>query len=210
VIDLHDPYKIGLPGEKAFKKEIGTMRRPNRKFCEGTNWVILPEYRKTNIMSNLMRCCYAYAVYKQCHDMFAVVSPKHDAYYELIRFRQAGSMRKSSPDIIHPVVLEWNQLDDFYERLTNLEMDEDSDDAVLRDFYLDNNPYHDVMEKWTEEAEMNFYNPEFLRELFVETTQFLDTCDKRELSLIQQRWGETLYMDVRGHQVLCNELAIPA
>jgi len=205
-----DSPLVGLPGEKAFKNEIGALRRNNRLFCEGTNWVILPDYRQTNIMSNLMRCCYAYAVSKHCQDMFAVVSPKHDAYYELIRFQRVGSVRNSSPDIIDPVVLERNNLDNFYDRLTNLELENDSDDAVLRDFYLVNNPYHDVMEEWTVQAETNFYNPDFLRELFVDATHFLDHCNPRDLALIQKRWGNSLYLDVRGHQLICNEFAISA
>ena len=207
---ITDSPDLGLPSDKAFRKEIDQLRHMGRKVCEGTNWVITPEYRRTPVMTELMRCCFAHAIENGCTDLLADVSPSHQAFYELMAFELIGSLRNSSPDVEDPVVLVNLPITEAVENVADLGIEDDFDLAQVKVFYLDTNQYRDKVEQWATKAESAFRDSAFLRELFVEQSDFLDNCSQENLDIISQRWGEETFMDVMGHSVLCRSLTLPS
>ncbi|MBN2212145.1 MAG: GNAT family N-acetyltransferase [Sedimentisphaerales bacterium] len=198
VIDSDD---LGVPADKAFKTEIDDLRLQGYKVCEGTNWVIAPEYRSTNVMPELMRVCFAYSIAQGCNGMLATVSPNHGHFYEMLCFDQVGSERSSSPDIDDPVVLQLNSYDEFYRRWRAVQPDEVSDDEVVTSFFIADNPYYKRVQEWSRIAEAEFMKPAFLHELFVKQSNFLNECSDKEYTIIRRRWGERFMWHVWGDGV---------
>jgi len=195
-----DSPELGLPSDEAFHKEINKLRRPGRKICEGTNWYIDPDFRKTSIMTDLMRCCFAHAVAEGCTDMIADLTPTHKSFYELMAFDIIGSERNSSQDldVKDPVVLVNLAITETVETVSPLKTEDDFDLAYVKVFYIDDNPYRKMVKKWKEEAETAFLDSDFLEYLFVDKSFFLERCDPEELEIICNRWGEELFQEVMG------------
>jgi hypothetical protein len=206
VIDSAD---LGLPADKAFSPEIDMLRWEGRKICEGTNWIITPEFRRTSVMTELMRCCFAYAIANGCTDLIADITPSHKSFYELMAFKMIGSERSSSSELDDPVVLVNLPITETVEDVADLSEEDDFDLAQIKVFYLDTNPYLEEVESWILQEEASFLNPEFLREFFIVKTDFLDRCTPDELNIISSRWGEDLFLDVMGHSVLNRTFALP-
>ena len=206
VIDSDD---LGVPADKAFKKEIDDLRLQGYKVCEGTNWVIAPEYRSTNVMPELMRVCFAYSIAQGCNGMLATVSPNHGHFYEMLCFEQVGTERSSSPDIDDPVVLQLNSYDEFYRCWRAVQPGEVSDAEVVTSFFIANNPYYKRVQEWTRIAEAEFMKPAFLHELFVNRSGFLNECSDNEFEAIRERWGERFMWHVWGDSAR-RELALTA
>ncbi len=120
-----DTPELGLPADKAFKPEIDNLRRKGRIICEGTNWIITPEYRRTPVMTELMRCCFAHAVANHCTDLLADITPTHKSFYELMDFKAIGSERSSSPDLDDPVVLVDLPIAETLENVADLGIEDD-------------------------------------------------------------------------------------
>jgi N-acyl amino acid synthase FeeM len=208
VIDSPD---LGLPSDEAFRQEINKIRRSGgRKICEGTNWFIDPEYRKTSVMTDLMRCCFAHAVFCGCTDMVADVSPTHKSFYEIMAFDTIGTQRSSSSEVEDPVVLVNLPITETVQAVSQLQTEDDFDLAYVKVFYIDDNPYYDQVGGWTQQAEAAFMTPEFLRDLFVERSSFIDHCSARDLNLLCHCWGEDLFLDVMGHSIMYRSLDLPS
>jgi len=206
-----DSPGLGLPSDKAFQREINILRRAGRKLCEGTNWVVSPEFRHTNVINELMRCSYAHVRASGAHDWIVSVSPGHSAFfYEFFGFETIGSQRSYSENIHDPVVLLRLAINELDERFTNVDIDGNDDEAWLKNHYVVNNPYHNKIEEWTKKAESTFADPAFLRELFVDRSYFLEQCTLKDLDIISRRWGEETFLDVMGHSVLCRSLSLPS
>ena len=61
--------------------------------------------------------------------------------------------------------------------------------------------------RWiTEGKGAEFCDPEFLKELFVDRTDFLANCDGEQLTVICQRWGEDTFAEVWDHCLLVHSL----
>ncbi len=200
-----DSQEMGLPSDKAFRQENNELRRAGRKVCEGTNWFIVPEYRRTPVMTELMRCCFAYAMFRGCTDMVAEVSPTHRAFYEIMAFENIGSERNSCPDpeIDDPVVLMNLTIKETVQQVAHLKADDNCDLAYVKVFYIDENVYHDRMKAWQTQAQESFSDPDFLFELFEEKSGFLADCGEKERDIISNLWGEELYQDVQSRENLC-------
>lgn len=204
-----DSPDLGLPSDEAFRYEIDTLRNAGRKVCEGTNWFIDPDYRRTSIMTELMRCCFAHAVAFGCTDMIADLSPTHKSFYELMAFDIIGSQRNSSFEVEDPVVLVNLAITETVETVSRLKTEDDFDLAYVKVFYLDDNPYHDKVIPWAEQAEAAFMNPAFLKDLLIERSHYLEHCTPEELDLICWHWGEEIFQEVMEHTVKYHRLQIP-
>jgi len=193
-----DSPNLRVPTDKVFHKELELLRRAGRKICEGTNWLIAPEYRRSCVLTELTRCCLAQAIVLGCHDLLATVSPGHRPYYELLGFELFGSERNYSKDddVYDPVVLLRLRVDGLDERFAGIDINGEDDEAILKRHYIVNNPYHDKIELWTAASDAFFHNSALLRELFVKRTNFLATCSPQDLAIIRQRWGDELLNDV--------------
>lgn len=206
VIDSPD---LGLPSDEAFRYEIDLLRHAGRKVCEGTNWFIDPEFRRTSIMTELMRCCFAHAVAMDCTDMIADLSPTHKSFYEIMAFDIIGSQRSSSHEVDDPVVLVNLAITETIQTVSDLKTEDDFDLAYVKVFYIDDNPYHDKVTLWAEQAEAAFMNPAFLKDLLIDRSHFLEHCTPEELDLIGWHWGEEVFQKVMEHTVKYYRLQIP-
>ncbi len=191
-----DKPGIGIPADKAFHQELTDLRDEGYKVCEGTNWVIDPEYRKTNVMPELMRVCFAHSLMAGCNGMIAVVSPGHQSYYEILSFDTIGSIRSSSPNIDDPVIMQLNSYKKFFARWDAVQPEEQSDNAVVTNFFIGNNPYYDKVRRWNTLAESSFLDPLLLQHLFVNSSNFIYECTDKEREKISQSWGEDLFDEV--------------
>jgi len=207
VIDSDD---LGLPTDGPFQEEIEPLRKAGRKICEGTNWVITPEYRRSCVLTELTRCCLAHAMAVGCDDLLATVSPGHAPYYNLLGFETFSPERSYSEKINDPVVLLRLAIDGLDERFADVDINDGDDEALLKDCYIVNNPYHAKVEHWMDTSDACFSNPTFLKELLAEQTDFLAECSEKDLAIICRHWGEELFLDVLGHSLPCRSLALPS
>lgn len=196
-----DSTDLGIPSEQAFGSEIAELRQTRHTIAEITNWAIDPEYRRTSVLTELIRCYIAHLLAQQCQDAVAAISPGHLPFYRLLGFEQAGSERSYSQTIHDPVVLVRLSVTELMERFDN-STDGDDDLAVLKRYYMADNPYHQMIETWVNSARGAFSDPALLRHLFAENSGLLHTCDKRTLAVIREQWGEDLFLDVVGHSVI--------
>jgi len=194
IIDSPD---LGVPADKTFRQEIDELRRNGGKICEGTNWVIDPEYRRTNVMPELMRTCFAHSLMAGCNAMLATISPGHQSYYKIICFDTVGSERSSSPEIDDPVILQLNSYDKFFARWEAVQPDEQSDDAVVTNFFIGDNPYYEKVKQWASVAEPAFLDTILLRRLFAGHGNFLNECNEEEREKLRHRWGDGLFREVQ-------------
>jgi ribosomal protein S18 acetylase RimI-like enzyme len=199
---VFDTPGLGLPSDQVFSEEIDSLRQGGGKVAEVTNWAIAPAYRRTAVLTELIRCYIAHLQAVGCDYAIGAISPGHRAFYELIGYEVIGTERSYSTEINDPVILVSLSLDNLMKRFAAVQNDDEDDTATLKNYYLDNNPHHDQIEKWQTTAHASFTNPVFLRHLFVERTDLLTDCSEEELKILRQQWGEDIFLDVMGHNIL--------
>jgi ribosomal protein S18 acetylase RimI-like enzyme len=197
-----DTPGLGLPSEKPYPQQVESMRQSARKLGEITNLAIAPDFRRTNILTELIRCYIAHLLAIDADYAIASVNPGHQAFYELLGFDSIGPRTSYSQQFEDPVVLVRLSLGDLMEKLEQVQPADQSDSAVLKNYYLDANPYHCQMEPWIENAHKSFADPVFLRQLFVERSNLLRDCSSGELEVIRQYWSEDLFLNALGHNIL--------
>jgi len=198
-----DSPGLGLPSAKLYPQEVESLRRSSGKICEITNLAIASEYRHTSVLTELIRCYVAHLLAIGCDNALASINPNHKAFYKLMGFKAIGNLWNYSHQIPEPVILVQLSFDNLIEKFTCEESDDDNDDiAVLKRYYMDNNPYHDQIDQWSSNAHKAFSDPVFLRQLFVEKSNLLRDCSAGELEVIRDYWGEDLFLNVLGHNIL--------
>jgi hypothetical protein len=68
--------------------------------------------------------------------------------------------------------------------------------SFLYDFYYTDNDFHQRVLQWDISARNVFRNSHNLRQLFMDRSNFLVGCNDRELAIIRNHWGNTLYREV--------------
>jgi hypothetical protein len=180
-----DSPEFGLPSDVSFKAEIDGLRSKGRKVCEGTNWLVADSHRNSAVITELMRCSYAYAYNHAYDDFLGAVSPGHGKFYELLGFDKIGAERSYSDKILDPVVL---MRVDVVDRFPDPEPADPVEDFLKR-YYLDENPYHKYMEAWQILSDRLFADTTMMRVLFEGDSGFLGRCDVETLEKIRNRWG---------------------
>jgi hypothetical protein len=197
-----DTPGLGLPSEKPYPREVESLRQSAQKLCEITNLAIAPDFRRTNILTELIRCYIAHFLAIGCDYAIASISPGHLAFYELLGFELVGARTSYSQDFDDPVILVQLSLDDLMERFEQVQVGDEDDWAVLKNYYMDSSPYHSQMARWSDDARNSFADPVFLRRLFVENSNLLRDCTSSELDVIRGYWGEDLFLNALGHTIL--------
>lgn len=190
VVDT-DPF--GLPSDEAFGVELGELRVGGRRLCEATNEAIAPEFRKSGIPTELMRCCFAHALSVGCNELITTVSPGHAKFYELLGFRPISPVRSYSAEIDDPVVVVSMDLDRLSARVAAIDDEAGDDEAFLKQYYLDGNPYHRSVAAWAKAAAAFFNDPAGLGELFIDHAGPLAGCSEQALEAIRRHWGDEVY-----------------
>ncbi|MBN2212144.1 MAG: GNAT family N-acetyltransferase [Sedimentisphaerales bacterium] len=200
---VFDSNDLGLPSEHVFRDEIEVLRRQGRKIAEITNWAIAPDYRRTAVLTELIRCYVAHLQAAGCDDAIGAISHNHKYFYKLMGFdRVIGSERSYSAQIHDPVILVNMGLDRLWECFDNVNDDICNDVTTLKRYYQSANPYHECIESWNQAAQKAFKDPALLRRLFVEQSDLLTDCSRENLEIIRHRWGDDLFLNVLGHNII--------
>ena len=190
-----DSPDLGLPSDSVFQAELGALRREDRRIAEVTNLAVDSEFRGTNVLLELVRCCYAYSMCKGLDDVFAAISPGHVPFVEtLLLFEPWGSRRNYSDDTVDMV--EGMRFDMRTALTRGRKIDQAlGDEIFLTDWFVTTNDHFDDVAISAAEATREFLTPALLRELFVDTG-VLSESTRRQRDAIRKRWGNALYDQV--------------
>ena len=194
---VEDSRELGLPSDCSFKKELDALRRSGRRLCEFTNQVVVEEFRKSAVPTELMRCAGAMSLTSGFHEAFAAVSPAHNSFYQLLGFRQIGSQRSYSKTTEDPVVGLCMDIDQYRTRPNGLS----AAAQFIREFLTDGNHFVSQVSAWADEARRHFLDAEVLRELFVAERNFLSRFARAELQVLHERWGHEIFSAVMGGEL---------
>lgn len=189
---VEDSPDLGLPSDCVFKEELDELRRAGRRLCEVTNQAVADEYRKSAVPTELMRCAIAVSLTEGYHEAVAAVSPSHNGFYELLGFRQVGSLRSYSQTIDDPVIAVSMDIDQYREPQRELS----ATAQFVRDFLTEGNRFLSCVAEWADEARRQFLNPDLLKQLFVLERNFLARCTPEELGILYRRWGHDMFAAV--------------
>ncbi len=187
-----DSPDLGLPADLAFGPELDALRSKGLKLSEATNEAVTPAFRRTAVMTELMRCFAAQALLSECDLSLTAVSPNHRGFYELIGFRQIAPERSYSDDVDDPVVLLCYDMQNLREKASGLT----SCQNFVRDYLSFKSPIVAKAQPWQLKAVQCFHNANFLRSLCVEESNLLEDCTDLELAALRDRWGEDLFAEV--------------
>ncbi len=187
-----DSADLGLPADLAFGPELDDLRSQGLRLSEATNEAVVPAFRRTAVMTELMRCFAAQALLSECDLSLTAVSPNHKGFYELIGFRQIASERSYSADIDDPVILMRYDMQDLREKVSGLT----SCQSFVRDYMSFKSPIVAKAQSWQREAVQCFHNADLLRGLCVKGSNLLKDCTDLELAALRDRWGEDLFAEV--------------
>jgi hypothetical protein len=192
-----DSPEMGLPSDESFRPELDAIRGPGRRICEATNEAVVEACRRSPVPTELMRCMFAHALASGCHELITTVSPGHAKFYELLGFQQISPVRSYSQELNDPVVVVRMRLDLLGRRVSDIITRGNADDeAFLKWYYIDVNPYFSYIEGWERESRAAMQDPALLWELFVEGGQVLPWCSQAQRDAVRQVWGEELHQAV--------------
>lgn len=192
-----DHPECGLPSDQAFKVELDEHRTamPGVRLCEWSNQVVAPDYRKTNISTELMRCAAAHVIKIGYTHSIISVSSIHAPFYGLLGFKQIAPERSYSPDIHDPVVPLC--LSSMLYLSPNRQEDEIA--GFVRRFMASENPHLAAIEPWTEKARHLFTDSSSLGKLFGTGSNFLRSCELHAQVTLMHEWGPQVFRQVVGH-----------
>jgi ribosomal protein S18 acetylase RimI-like enzyme len=191
---IHDSEGAGLPSDSAFPEELKVRREAGLKLVEVTNQAVDPEYRRTAVPTELMRCAFAHAMNEGADQGIAAVSPSHNAFYELLGFRQIGHERSYSDKIndpVVPVMIDLNKHRRPRNRMNRVQ-------KFMFNFMTGHNPYFGYVGAWAAAARELFLDHHLLSRLFVEERNFVDECSPEHLQALHEHWGADLFAKVKG------------
>jgi ribosomal protein S18 acetylase RimI-like enzyme len=189
---IHDTPEAGLPSDSAFEEELKRMRDTGLKLGEVTNQAVAPEFRRSAVPTELMRCALAHGINEGFDLGIAAVCPSHNPFYELLGFEQVGGKRSYSEKLHDPVVP--LMIDLRKHRKTPRNMNEVQ--RFMYNFLMAHNPYLAYVEAWGKPAREHFLNPATLSRLFVAERNFIKECTDEDLQVLHAHWGEDLFRQV--------------
>ncbi len=189
---LCDSPDLRLPADTVYRIELDELRATGARLCEVTNQAIAPEFRKSSVTTELMRCVMAHALAEGYDEGIVVVSPSHVPFYRLLGFRNVGCIRSYSSEVHDPVGALSVALDQYRNPYWVI----DDVDKFIWDFMAGRNPYHEQVRDWNSDAQQRFLVADLLREFFMVEGQLLDRCSQRQIVALLHRWGWPLFDEV--------------
>lgn len=183
-----DSVELGLPSDTAFGAELDELRATGSRICEVTNQAVMKEYRRSSVLTELMRCAIAYMVKANCGQALATVSPNHQKFYKMVGFRSFGTLRSYSKKLHDPVVAVSLPID-----LYRSEIPVPDIDPYIHHMGSTGNPFMARAEEWTVIARERFLCSELLDKLLNTGRNFLSECSPAEQTYLQSRWGGPLF-----------------
>ena len=166
------------------------LRAGGAHVCEAANETVDIAYRKGPVPTELMRCCFAHAVAVGCTDLITAISEGHTRFYELLGFERFTPVRSFSEQLDDPVLLVRLDVTGLDRRFANVSSDGLDDEALIKDYYIEGNPYHRRISAWSEMAERLFADDDLLKKLFLDLSDLLNRCNPNELRAIASAWGQ--------------------
>lgn len=99
-----DCQYLPLPADRVFP-ELQELRSDGRFISELTNRSAVPQYYRSNVPNDLLRCSVAHGQFVGCSDLLTVVRPWEQTKYEALGFRRIGPVRSSGSAVPEPVAL---------------------------------------------------------------------------------------------------------
>ena len=195
-----DSSRIGLPSERCFGDIFSEFRARGGLVCEATNEAVCPEYRRSAVPGQLMRCLFAHAHSIGSTQIVTAVSPGHAGFYEFLGFETVSEPRRypdPEKDKDEVILVRWD-LVGLKDRLEQDAARGDGDAAFLLGYCYNENPFAASVDAWRSEVAEMFSEPAFLRKLFVEQSGLLQHCDCEALAAIRDAWGRELFDEVQG------------
>ena len=189
---VEDSKELGLPSDIAFKDELNALRATGIRVSEITNQAVAEEFRKSAVPTELMRCVVAHLAKTGVDKAIAAVSPSHNAFYELLGFRELGNQRSYSDKLHDPVVALAADVEPY--RTPPEGMNET--ELFVNKFLGSENPYRGHIAGWHEEAIRVFSHAQFLGKLFVQERNLIGECTDAERDILLARWGHDLFSAV--------------
>lgn len=189
-----DSVDLGLPSDLAFKSELDVLRAAGQRVCEVTNQAVAVEYRRSAIPTELMRCAIAHQIKAGYQAAVVSISPSHLGFYDLLGFKPFGALRSYSQKLYDPVIALVLDVNRYRDSAADLPTPE----KFIHALATVSNPYLQKVSGWAIEARSHFLNPTLLKELFVTERNFLGECSRRELKILQRRWGLELFRAVKS------------
>ena len=190
---LVDSPDLGLPSDQVFGPEIDALRAQGRQVCEGTNWLVAESHRKSAVMSELMRSSFAHAMAEGCTDFIGSVSPGHARFYGLLGFETLAGPKNYSNEVEDPVVLVRLDLAGLSKRFEGVEASDNQVERFLKQYYVDENPYHRFVGGWKVLSDRLFADPISLGELFVHRSGLLSDCPAEVCRALRKRWSAAVF-----------------
>jgi hypothetical protein len=191
-----DSPDLGLPSDKAFRKEIDELRKQGRKVCEVTNLAIRRDRWNSGVFLSLAQPILAHALSIDADDIFIAISPGHAAFFEgVLQLEPWGDARdysKEKADTVEGKRWDLRSLEASLREADGLL----GEDAFLHDHLFAKNSHHHYVRSWATLARRMFMEPEPLRRLFVERSHFLSRCGSEVLDAIRRRWGDVVFDQV--------------
>ena len=189
-----DSPELGLPSDGCFKKELDALRATSGRLSEMTNQVVTPDYRKSGIATELMRCAAAHVIRGKFDEAIATISPSHSAFYRILGFREIGKPRSYSQTVYDPVVALSVKIDQYRRPLSETSESR----QFVHDFLAGKNPFMRRVEEWSRDAEAQFRDAQLLRRLFISETAFITRCSKSDLAFLERAWGRRVFASATG------------
>lgn len=194
-----DSTGLGLPSDSCFKKELDELRSTGAFLSEMTNQAIVPDFRKSGVATELMRCAAAHVISGRFDETIAVISPNHCPFYKILGFREVGTPRSYSATVYDPVVALSTELGQYRRAVSDTE---DEAYRFVHEFMAGGNPFMLQVEEWARKAAVQFRDSQLLRRLFISETAFITTCSNADLEFLKRIWGRRLFNSVTGRSLL--------
>jgi hypothetical protein len=151
---------------------------------------VAQEYRRSALLTELMRCATAYMLEVQCDRAIATVSPNHSSFYEFVGFEQLGAERSYSQKLHDPVVALCGDLSLLDRAAPSFSS---SAEEYVFNFMSQAHRLRDQAAEWSHEAKLHFLSADLLKGLLLSQRNFLAECSLSELFHLRNSWGGELF-----------------
>ncbi len=191
VIDSPDLY---LPSDQSFQDCIDQLRIKYRRICEATNEAVAPEYRRSGVPTDLMRCMFAHAYRKGCDAMITTVSPGHQKFYEFLGFEAVSDIRDYSSQKEDPVVVMCWDLRGIVQRWQEAHaQNPETSESFLYEFAWRDNHYRAQLETWEQESIDAYSDARQLAGLFAKVPELFAVRSEEASRALRSRLGDVAF-----------------
>jgi ribosomal protein S18 acetylase RimI-like enzyme len=185
-----DSHELGLPSDAAFKVELDSLRKTGARLCEVTNQAVAKEYRRSALLTELMRCAIAYMLNAGCDRAIATVSPNHSGFYQFVGFDQLGAERSYSKKLHDPVVALCGDLSLLKKARSSFATQAEE---YVYNFMTRAHRFRGDAAERSRRAKQHFLSAELLEGLLLGGRNFFTECSLSELLHLRSSWGRELF-----------------